>query len=308
MAFASAGGYGNLPNGNWSPVIYSKKAQIAFRRASVVQAITNTEYYGEISSAGDTVKIIKEPDIQVTPYYRGSQVVAQDLDDEEITLTVDQANSFAFKVDDIEAKQSHINWESLATNRAGYKLANAMDRNVLSYMATNAGIAGSTYSLGTTGSPVTVKSSGGTYTPLALLNRLQRYMNEEDVPEDSRWFVGDPWFYELLGAEDSKVLSADYTERGKLSNGLVYTGELRGFKLYMSNNLPSAGTGPSGGATNYGYVLAGHMSSTATAEQINKTESFRDPDSFADVVRGLHVFGRKVLRPNALASVVYNNA
>lgn len=305
MAFPSAGGYGNLPNGNWSPVIYSKKAQIAFRRTSVVQAITNTEYYGEISGAGDTVKIIKEPDIVVTPYYRGTQVVAQDLDDEEITLTIDQANSFAFKVDDIEAKQSHMSWESLATNRAGYRLANEMDRNVLSYMGTNAGV---TTGLGTTGSPITVKSSGGSFTPLGLLNRIQRLLNEQDVPEDSRWFVGDPWFYELLGAEDSKILSADYVEKGKLTNGLVYTGEVRGFKLYMSNNLTTVGDGPSGGAGDYGYLLAGHMSSTATAEQINKTESFRDPDSFADVVRGLHVFGRKVLRSNALAAVVYNNA
>ena len=96
MAFPSAGGYGNLPNGNFSSIIYSKKTQNAFRKATVVGDISNSDYFGEIAAQGDTVKIIKEPEISVSAYQRGTQISAQNLDDEDFTLVVDKANYFAF--------------------------------------------------------------------------------------------------------------------------------------------------------------------------------------------------------------------
>lgn len=106
MAFPSAGGYGNLPNGNFSSIIYSKKTQNAFRKATVVGDISNSDYFGEIAAQGDTVKIIKEPEISVSAYQRGTQISAQNLDDEDFTLVVDKANYFAFKIDDIEEAHS----------------------------------------------------------------------------------------------------------------------------------------------------------------------------------------------------------
>ncbi len=121
MAFTSASGYGNLPNGNFSPVIYSK-VQLAFRKSTVVGDITNSDYFGEIAAQGDTVKIIKEPEISVQAYARGTNVTAQDLDDEDFNLTIDKANYFAFKMDDIEEAHSHVNFMDLATNRAAYRL------------------------------------------------------------------------------------------------------------------------------------------------------------------------------------------
>ena len=106
MAFGTAAGYGNLPNGNFSPVIYSKQVQLAFRKASVCEAITNSDYFGEIANMGDSVKIIKEPEITVQPYLRGKTITPQDLDDEDFSLTLDKENYFAFKVDDIEEAQA----------------------------------------------------------------------------------------------------------------------------------------------------------------------------------------------------------
>ncbi len=135
MAFASASGYGNLPNGNFSPVIYSKKVQLAFRKSTVCGDITNSDYMGEIASQGDTVQIIKEPEISVNSYSRGTNVTAQDLDDEDFSLTIDKANYFAFKMDDIEEAHSHVNFMDLATNRAAYRLADNHDQEVLGYMA-----------------------------------------------------------------------------------------------------------------------------------------------------------------------------
>ena len=116
MSVGTAAGYDNLSGGKWNPSIYSQKVLKFFRRASVAEAITNTDYAGEIENYGDTVKIIKEPTVSVSSYTRGAVVNTQDLTDTEITLTVDQGNYFAFKVDDIEERQSHVNWESLATS------------------------------------------------------------------------------------------------------------------------------------------------------------------------------------------------
>ena len=132
MAFGSAGGYTNLPSGNFTPQIFSQKVQKFFRRASVVEDITNTDYAGEIENFGDTVKIIKEPTITVQDYARGTAVSTQDLADDQLTLVVDQGSYFAFKVDDIEERQSHVNFEALATSSGAYSLKKSYDYNVLS--------------------------------------------------------------------------------------------------------------------------------------------------------------------------------
>ena len=135
MAFTTATGYGNLPNGNFSPVIYSKKVQLAFRKSTVCGDITNSDYFGEIASQGDTVKIIKEPEISVSQYARGTNVTAQDLQDDDFSLVIDKANYFAFKMDDIEEAHGHVNFMDLATNRAAYRLADNHDQEVLGYMS-----------------------------------------------------------------------------------------------------------------------------------------------------------------------------
>jgi len=135
MAFSTAGGYGNLPNGNFSSIIYSKKVQLAFRKATVCGDITNSDYFGEISAQGDTVKIIKEPEISVSSYARGTNITAQDLDDEDFSLVVDKANYYAFKIDDIEEAHSHVNFMQLATDRAAYRLADQHDQEVLGYLS-----------------------------------------------------------------------------------------------------------------------------------------------------------------------------
>jgi len=96
MAFSSAAAHGNLPNGNFSSVIYSKKVQLAFRKSTVTGDITNSDFIGELNSVGDTVRIIKEPEISVSQYKRGTQISAQDLDDEDFSLVIDKANYFAF--------------------------------------------------------------------------------------------------------------------------------------------------------------------------------------------------------------------
>ncbi|ADW08423.1 putative coat protein [Puniceispirillum phage HMO-2011] len=349
MAFTSAAGYGNLPNGNFSPVIYSKQVQLAFRKAAVCEAITNSDYFGEIATMGDSVKIIKEPEITVKAYERGTTITPQDLDDEDFNLTIDKANYFAFKVDDIEEAHSHVNFQSLASDRAAYRLADQFDQDVLGYLSgykqsalhsspdtVNTTVNGSK-AVSTAGSDELLSSmkleaddfggsagssigiqprlpgassvpGSGNANPTMVIARMARLLDQQNVDTQGRWLVVDPVFIEVLKDEDSKLLNSDFGGSG-LQNGLVVS-NLHGFQVYVSNNLPTIGTGSGtvGGtnADNYGVIVAGHSSAVATAEQINKTETYRDPDSFADIVRGMHLYGRKILRPEALVNAKFN--
>ena len=316
MAVGTAAGYGSLPSGNFQAEIYSQKVLKFFRRASVVEDITNTDYAGEIENFGDTVRIIKEPTVTISSYTRGSVVTPQDLADDEIQLTVDQANAFAFKVDDIEERQSHVNFEALSTSSGAFSLKRNFDKNILQNMIDNAGIKGASGSvetdsnLGTGGTPVTVTGTDAGDDVVNLMALMARKLDEQDVPEEGRWFVAPPRVYENLYKAGAKIVEVQVTgdQVSPLRNGLVTNQKIMGFTLYKSNALRQSADATtttdmvsvSGVATGENVVLAGHISSTATASQIAKTEAIRDPDSFADVVRGLHVFGRKVLRPESL--------
>lgn len=356
MAFPSAPGYGQLSNGNFSAVIYSKKVQLAFRKASVVEDITNSDYFGEIANYGDSVKIIKEPEVSVQPYKRGTQITAQDLDDEDFTLVIDQSNYFAFKSDDIEAAHSHVNFMQMATDRAAYRLRDQYDQDVLGYMSgftqsalhENADTARTTFpgtkavvtagndelltsmklvkgsfgnittaSAGDHSIPLSPRLPGATslpttnVSPLMLIARMGRLLDQQFVDTQGRWLVVDSVFVEMLKDEDSRLLNADFGGSG-LQNGLVIN-NLHGFRIYVSNNLPKIGTGPGTAGTanqnaNFGVLVAGQDAAVATAQQINKTETYRDPDSFADIVRGMHLYGRKILRPEAIVTAKYNVA
>ena len=349
MAFTSASGYGNLPNGNFSPVIYSKQVQLAFRKSAVCEAITNNDYFGEIAAMGDSVKIIKEPEITVKAYARGTTITPQDLDDEDFNLTIDKANYFAFKVDDIEEAHSHVNFQSLASDRAAYRLADQFDQDVLGYLTgykqsaihgtpdtvnttvngskavTTAGSDELLSSMkleaddfgGSSGSSIGIRAragndgavlgSGNAY-PLQVIARMARKLDQQNVDSQGRWLVINPIIKEILMDEDSRLFNNDFGGSG-LMNGLVLN-NLHGFRVYVSNNLPEIGTGSSttGGtnASNYGLIVGGHDSAVATSEQINKTETYRDPDSFADIVRGMHLYGRKILRPEGIVNAKIN--
>jgi len=355
MAIGLASGKSGF-DANFSPIMYSKQAQIALRRASVISAITNNSYFGEIANQGDVVRIQKEPDVTVNSLERKTAISIEDLDDTDFQLTIDKANYFAFKMDDIEDQFSHVDFVSLAADRAAYKMADAIDVDVLAYMTGTAAsgqystaVSGTAQhptsgeingeflktnqldmsdfsnittsaSSSTTGDSVPVAprmpgaTSKGTTTasPLQVIARMARQLDTGDVDSRGRYLVVDPIFIEMLKDEDSRLLNSDFGGSGQLMNGLV-ADNIHGMKLYVSNNLPTDGTGPgTSGVTaqddNFGIILAGQEEAVASAEQINKVENYRDPDSFADIVRGMHLYGRKILRPQALVTVRYNAA
>ena len=139
----------------------------------------------------------------------------------------------------------------------------------------------------------------GEITPLTLMARLSRLLDDSQVPEEGRWFLADPRFYEELAAEDPKLMTSDYNQGdGGVRNGLVAAGMIRGFQMYKTSNIAAV-------SNCTGKCLAGHMSSTATAQSILNIETLRDHDTFGDIVRGLHVYGRQVLRDDAIIAAFY---
>lgn len=342
LAAPQVGGKGvQAANSDWIATIYSKEVLMAFRTASVVESITNNDYYGEISDYGDSVIIIKEPDIDIVDYARGQKLESQAIDADSLKIVLDQAKAFQFQVDDIEQKLAHNNWQSLASNRAAYRLKDEFDLAILNYMAENMTVsniiatpAGETAIKAKTSGTEAFKTiaatganvmhihekptdadvlAGKALKPLNLLNKFNLKLDLAEVPEEGRWVVVDPEFIEVAMREDSNVLNRDYNEgKASLNNGLMNLSGVRGLQMYKTNNAPKLVTSTrpqtdaklaDGGR----IILAGHMSAVATVSAIVKTESFRSQQTFADVVRGLHVYGRAVIRPESLtaAAVTY---
>lgn len=314
---------------------------------------------GEIADFGDTVRIIKEPVISVSQYARGGQIQTQDLVDEDFMLTIDQANYFAFKVDDIESKMSHINWESLASDQAAYRLRDQFDQEVLGYLtgykqtayhlnasaarvaadipgtkaistATDTELLSSnilkkgdfkritTSMAGDHSIPIAPRLPGATsfptdvVSPVDIFGRAAAILTMQRIPLEGRWAVVDPWFMTALKDEDSRLFQGEWGKTGGIYTGKVGS-TLHGFRIYESQNLPTVGTGPNTSGTanqnsNYGVIVFGTDQALAIAETIKKTEKLRDDDSFGDVIRGLHVYGRKILRPEAIVTAKYNIA
>ena len=309
------GNFGNSVSGQTNsfflPSVYSKKVLNFFRKSSVCEAITNTDYSGEITAFGDSVKIIKEPVITVYQYERGANVTQTKLTDQEISLVVDTANAFKFIVDDIETSMSHVNFKEVAASSAAYALRDAFDEGVIATMFAGVSASSPNHILGSdSATDLAAGTFDGTgnldigfgsseHDPLDVMAYMARLLDEQDIPEEGRWFLAPPSFYEQLGQSSSKLMSVDFNAgQGSIRNGLVSSGKLRGFDMYKSNNIASTSNAA-------GKIIGGHMSSTATAQTITSTEVLRDPDSFGDICRGLHVYGAKVLRDEALVSAFY---
>lgn len=283
--------------GDWLATIFSRKVLEFFKNASVVEGITNNDFLGEIAAFGDAVEIIKEPVITVASYTRGLATVDQELLDNNIVLQIDQANYFAFKIDDLETKLAHVNWKELATSSGAYALRDKFDLEVLQFMADGASTFlndvvfanGKDIGFGT-----------GETNPLDLLSEMARTLDEKNVPEEGRYIVASPKFLEALVKAGSDLLSSDFNDgAASLKNGLVMAAPLRGFRIHKTNNFPTY-TSTTTVKTGNEMLVAGHISAVATASAITNVETIRLEGSFGDKVRGLHVYARGIVRSESL--------
>ena len=280
------------------PEIWSATLLVALRKALVYAGpgVVNRDYEGEIRGAGSTVRVTSISDPTIATYQPNSTVISpEELNDAQRTLVVDQAKYFAFYVDDVDAAQATGAVMPEAMSRAAYKLADTIDQYVASLYTG----AQSANVIGSTGAPVQVALSSSPKNFYDdVLVPLRTKLTRANVPTQGRFCTVSPEAYGFL-LKDSRFIKANEagTDAG-LRNGQV--GRAAGFDILESNNVPN----PTG---NVHAVTAGTTMAISFAEQISKTEAYRPQDKFADAVKGLAVYGAKLVRPEALA-VAYVDA
>lgn len=266
----------------WSAMMLeSLKKELVYAGPSVV----NRDYEGEIQNQGDTVRIRSISRPTVATYTKGSTTITpEQLTDAQRSLLIDQAKYFAFEVDDVDQAQSPGGELEAGLMEAVYALRDTADQ----YVAALYSGAASANQIGT----VAVTTGALAYTQL---RRLAVKLDEANVPRQGRYVVVPPWYHGLLLEEDKFVrVDASGTSEG-LRNGLV--GRALGFDVLVSNNAVLV-TGDDHA------VMAGYPKAIAFAEQINKVEAYRPEDAFSDAIKGLHVYGAKLVRPDAIATVI----
>lgn len=272
---------------NFIPTVWSAKLLKQLDESHVCVNVCTREYEGEIKQKGDTVKINSIGDISISSYTKNSTSLSiETLEDASTHLTIDQAKYFAFEVDDIDAVQSNVNYMPRAIEKAGVALSDTADA-VVAQLYSEAGI---------TESDATFDQD----TVFDVVATIREDMLVANVPANARifWIIGPKAYSEVLEGK-IETLTDNVTE---IENGMV--GRLYGLDIYVSNNLQNDNT-----ASDPTYrSLAGTYDSIAYAEQIRSVEAYRPESSFSDAVKGLHLYGAKVIRPDQLIDYTLNLA
>lgn len=272
---------------HFKPQIWSARLLVGWRKRLVYggPSVVNRDYEGEISAAGDVVKITSISDPTISDYVPNSTVITpEELNDAQRNLPIDQSKYWAFKVDDVDKRQAEGNVMPEAMSRAAYRLADVADQYVAGLYT---GVAAAN-NLGSISVPVGI--------PIAaydeILVPLGVVLDEADVPSEGRYCIVPPWLHGRLQRDDRFVHADASGSDETLRNGVV--GRAAGFTIMKSNNTPSPVAGSN-------VVQAGVNAAISFAEQINKTEAYRPESSFSDAVKGLALYGAKLIRPDGIA-------
>ena len=304
-------------SGTFIPEIWSGKLIEKFYAATVLAAISNTDYEGEIKNHGDKVNIRTKPTIVINDYQADMPLAAQRPGSANVTLAIDKGKYFNCILDDVMEIQSDINMMSMWSDDAGEQMKIVIDKQVLGANATggilhqsdplNRGVAAgavtANINLGVTGTPVTVvprNPTAGQKEIIDIILSMGQALDEQNIPETGRWVVMPTWAATMV--KKSELRDAALTGDGVsiLRNGRL--GMLDRFTLYSSNLLPSgvAGTLAAGEYAMY----AGHAHGLTFASQMTKLETLRSESTFGTLLRGLQVFGSKVLDGKAIAEAI----
>ena len=265
---------------NFIPEVFSKLLQAKFYKTSVLPAISNTDYEGEISGQGDKVVIRTVPSVTINDY--SGSITTQELTTGKVELLIDKAKYFSFLGDDILKAQADIDYVTKASDDAAEGMRVAVETDVLANVVTGAT---------TIGSQTTISATNVLTSILSMSTALDNL----NIPEEGRFIVLSPEFISLLKQSELRQAYLTGDSESPLRNGKV--GVVDRFTVYQSNMLYTASSGTDNG---YTHVLAGHPKAISFASQFTNTETNRMESTFGDQVRGLKVFGSKVVVPDAL--------
>ncbi|ERT58345.1 MULTISPECIES: phage capsid protein [Megasphaera] len=272
------------------PTIWEARLLAHLDKALVYGNLCNRDYEGDISQAGDTVKINQIGDIAVRDYKKAEDITLDDVDGTPTTLKIDQQKYFGFKVDDVDAAQANVNLIDGAMQRASYAVRDVVDQ----YIAAFHKQAGVTDGLGSDTKPLALTTAAQAYEALV---DMKGALDDQNVRADGRFVVVPSWFYGLMLKDNRFVAAGTAKTDAVLTNGFI--GTAAGFSIYQSNNVPNT-------AKAKYKILAGTTQAISYASQIAKTEAFRPEKSFCDAVKGLFVYGAQVVQPKALACMTAN--
>lgn len=272
---------------NFKPQIWSARLLVAWRKSLVYGGpmVVNRDYEGDIAESGDVVKITSISDPTISDYVPNSTVITpEELTDAQRNLVIDQSKYWAFKVDDVDKRQAKGNVMPEAMSRAAYRLRDVADQYIAGLYT---GVVAAN-NLGT----ISVVAATPTDAYDDVLVPLKVALDDNDCPTEGRYCVVPPWFTGRL-LRDDRFISADKSGTTEaLRNGFV--GRAAGFNIVQSNNTPN----PTGDDN---VIQAGVNAAISFAEQINKTEAYRPESSFSDAVKGLALYGAKLVRPDGIA-------
>lgn len=250
--------------------------------------MVNRDYEGDIRAAGDTVKINSIGRVTIRDYTRNTDIEPPEtLTDSQRELVIDQQKYFNFQIDDIDKAQTKPKVMGEATREAGYGLADEADQFVAGLYVD----AGS--NIGSTVAPETLTTPADAY---ELMVELAVLLDEENIPSQNRQAVVPPWFHGQILLDDRFVKAGTANSDAALRNGVV--GEAAGFTIVKSNNVPTATDATEGVSFK---IQVSTPQARSYAEQIVETEAYRPEARFGDALKGLHVYGGKIVRPEALA-------
>lgn len=287
-------------SGSLIPTIWAKKLLERFYDATVLAAISQTDYEGEIKNMGDTVKINKIPDITINNYRMGDTLTYERPAADTLDLLIDQGKYWAFQLDDVADVQAMMNMTGPWAENASERLKIVVDTEVLAYLAgkavaTNrgatAGRISASLNLGTTLAPVTLTKAN----VLDYIVDHGTVLDEANCPEGGRNLLVPAWMAGMIKKSDLKDASITGDSVSVMRNGRL--GVIDRFTLYVSNLLPS----PAAGQT---YIFSGHPKALTFATQLTKTETLRAESTFGDLMRGLMVYGREVVQTGLLTEGV----
>jgi hypothetical protein len=292
-------------SGNFIPEIWSGKLIENFYDATVLSAISNTDYEGEIRRMGDTVNIRTQPNITIREYVKGQNLVVENPDSPKLQLLIDKGEYFSCIEDDIDRVQSDIKLMDMWSKDASEQMKVKIDQRVLTDMlpdiaaankGATAGQQSAAFNLGTTGSPLTVTKDGASATTpvVDLIVDMGTVLDEANVPESDRYLVIPARMAGLIKKSELKDASLTGDSTSPVRNGRL--GMIDRFTLYVSHNL-----NVSSGKTS---IIAGHKMGFTFASQMTEMETLRAQSTFGNIVRGLQVYGYKVTKPEALAQAV----
>lgn len=294
--------YPTTYSGTFIPEIWSTKLVAKYYASTVLSQITNTDYEGEIRNMGDKVIIRTTPTVSIRPYQIGMPLQTDFPTGGTIELLIDKGKYWQVAIDDVIAKQQDINQLDMWAQDAAEQMKIALDTEVLAYLPANvhaantgstAGVISGNVDLGTTTNAITVTPSN----ILEVILRLGQVLDEQNVPETDRFLVMPFWATTMLKLSDIKDASLTGDSTSPLRNGMV--GRIDRFTVYNSNLLP---INPSPGASGWrSVILAGTRSAATFATQLVKTETLRSQSTFGDIMRGLMVYGYKMVKPEAMA-------